>query len=125
MDAKFDEKGRLIPDNTPIEVPLKLRIPKSEYEKIAEQVSMELSRRNEEKGEEGFEESMDFDIDDDPDDALDLSPYEITEMQEEYLNQDRLALMESQQRDKIEQPVKDEIDRQEEAENAAQKEITE
>ena len=122
--AEYDADGRQIPDPEPIEVPAKLRIPKSDYEKIAEQVTMEMSRINEDRGYESFEDSMDFDVEDDPEDVLDFSPYELSERLEEYLLNDREAFIEHQ-RKQHEAPLVDEHKRQDEAESAAQKEISE
>jgi hypothetical protein len=83
--AEFDTHGRQIPDSRPVEVPMNMR-PPSQEELIARAVSEELSRRAEKAEAETLEDSLDFgDLDED---EVLTSPYEINEMQEEYLLDD-------------------------------------
>lgn len=77
--AEYDERGREIMDQTPLEVPLNFRPPLTLAEEIRRMVRRELSQAAEASGMESFEESDDFEIDDD-DDLEFVSPYEILEM---------------------------------------------
>lgn len=65
--ALFDDRGRQIPDQRPVEVPLELRRPLSIQEEIKRFVRQELSRRAEASALETFEESDDFELDDEDD----------------------------------------------------------
>lgn len=78
--AKYNEKHEEIPDNTPVEMPLGYEKPESLESMIARMVDS-VSRRAKESGKvETFEESDDFD-----DDETELtSPYQMTDMEEEY-----------------------------------------
>lgn len=84
--AKFTPEGRIIPDQEPIARPQNIRPPTQE-EMIAKAVSEEFSRRAEQTGEfETFEEANDFgDLDEDEM----LSPYEVHDMPEEFLDERR------------------------------------
>lgn len=88
--AKYDERGREIPDRTPIEVPLHLRTPEDETIKMARMVTQELSRQSNTKGFESEQEAHDFDIEDD-EDIFPTSNFEVHEMTEEYLPQEPMA----------------------------------
>lgn len=79
--AKYNEKGQEIPDPTPVELPLGFRRPPSIHELIKAAVRDEMSREAESQGMETFDEADDFDVDDDEEIN---SPYELTEMQEEF-----------------------------------------
>jgi hypothetical protein len=79
-----DEKGRFIPDPTPIEVPLALRQGETEAMRIARAVSLEFSNQAEKNGFETWEESQDFDVEDEWE-LFPESEFEIKEMQEEFL----------------------------------------
>lgn len=72
--AKFDDKGREIPDPTPVQVPLGFHKP----EPLEKTIARMMRAANEEamrQGAETFEEADDFDI---PDDPLDpASPFEM------------------------------------------------
>ncbi len=76
--------GKFIPDQTPVEVPLKFKQSQTEAQRIAAAVSQEFSKQAETKGFETLDESLDFDIPEDEDIFPD-SKWEITEMQEEFL----------------------------------------
>lgn len=77
---KFDERGRELPDDTPLEVPLNWKRPPSLREMIQQHIRTEMSAQADQDGLETFEESDDFDVDEDPDP---LSQYELTPMAEE------------------------------------------
>lgn len=77
--AKFDEFGREIPDNTPVEMPLGLRMPKPLQELIKDIVRHQMSQEAAEEGRETFDEANDFDVEDD---EIPASPYEIDEDEE-------------------------------------------
>lgn len=80
--AKFDSRGREIPDPTPVKAPFNFDRPLSITEQIKRMVRQELSARAADLDLETFEESEDFECDeDDPDDVL--SQYEIFDMQPE------------------------------------------
>lgn len=85
--AEWTEDGKLIPDNTPVEVPLHLKQGETEAMRIARAVSLEFSQQADKKGYETFEESQDFEIEDD-EDIFPTSQFEVVEMQEEYLPDD-------------------------------------
>lgn len=78
--ACYDKKGREIPDQEPIEVPLEFKRPPTLQEEIKRYIRVEMSRAAEEEGLETFEEADDFS---DDDDDFPLSQHELTEMQEE------------------------------------------
>ena len=75
---RFDERGRELPDDTPVEVPLHFKRPPTIQEMIRQHIRTEMSRQAEQQGEESFEEADDFEMDEDPDP---LSAYELQEMQ--------------------------------------------
>lgn len=77
---KFDDRGRELPDDTPVEVPLNWKRPPSMQEMIKQHIRVEMSRQAADSGFESFEESDDFEVDEDPDP---LSQYELREMVEE------------------------------------------
>ncbi len=82
--AEWTENGRMIPDDTPVEVPLNLRQGETESMRIARAVSLEFSQQADRKGFETIQEGMDFEVEDD-EDIFPTSKFELTEMQEEYL----------------------------------------
>lgn len=87
--AEYTEGFKLqIPDPTPVELPLRYAHQQTADEKIAAAVSHELSFRSEQHGMETLEQANDFDIED-PDEWDPTSPYEITEMHEDYLDDPR------------------------------------
>lgn len=78
--AKFDKHGNQVPDQTEVEVPLRVKRlmdhgSDAAVRRIVEQV---LSQRAAAAGFESLEESDDFDVDDDGELQ---SPYEVNEMQ--------------------------------------------
>lgn len=77
--GQFNERGELIPDNTPVEIPVGFGHPEPLEQMIARLVRLE-SGRAAETGLESFEESDDFETGDD--DGL-VSPYEVQPMVEE------------------------------------------
>lgn len=81
MYAKYDELGRQVPDQTPVELPLGFDRPRSLQEMIKTFIRSEMSNAAAELGEESFEEADDFDVDEDPDP---LSDYEMVEAQPEW-----------------------------------------
>lgn len=83
---KYNQRGQEVPDPTPVEVPFKWRRPKDIHEMIAEAVqSHELQRKWSEEGRESWDEANDFEVGDEDF----RSPYELTEMQEEFYDSDR------------------------------------
>lgn len=69
-----DEKGREIPDQTPVALPIGWKAPPTLHEQIQRYIRNEVSRQAAEAGSESFEEADDFYVEDDPDMN---SPYEI------------------------------------------------
>lgn len=82
--ARFDEKGREIPDNSPVELPLKFRNQAKWVDDVRRLVATEFSRLSQEAGGESFEESLDFEVEGD---ELPETAGEIQSMQEEELLQ--------------------------------------
>lgn len=77
---KFDDRGRELPDDTPIAVPLHWKRPPTLREMIQQHIRTEMSLTAGAEGMETFEEADDFEVDEDPDP---LSQYELREMAEE------------------------------------------
>lgn len=77
----LDERGWEVPDPTPVAWPAGVRRPETLTEQIRRLVRLEVSQVAAAQGMETFEEADDFDVDDD--DGEFVSPYELTEMQEE------------------------------------------
>jgi len=75
--------GKEILDPTPVAIPAGFGRPESLHETIRRLVASEISTRAADRGEESFDEANDFDV---GDDDLPLTQYELTEMQEEYVN---------------------------------------
>lgn len=67
MSAKFDARGREIPDRTPIEMPANATRPESMNDMIARLVRQQVSQVALEQGYGSFEEEDDFS---DPDEGL-------------------------------------------------------
>lgn len=65
--AKFDARGREIPDPTPIEVPAGARRPETLQEMVRRFMRVEMSKAGQAEGFESFEEADDFDVGDDDD----------------------------------------------------------
>lgn len=84
--AEWTEDGKMIPDDTPVEVPLQYQQGESESMRIARAVSLEMSKMNEKQGRETYAEAMDFDIEDE-EDIFPMSECEVREMQEEFLDE--------------------------------------
>lgn len=74
-------------DPTPMEMPLGHCRPTPIHELIARAVHQEMSQKNDE-GYETFEEANDFEMDDVDDVLMDMTPYELNDMQDEYLVED-------------------------------------
>lgn len=76
-DPYFDDLGREIPDQTPIEIPVELAAQPGFLDMIHQQVQAELRRQmlNDEEFETD-EEADDFDVGDDFDPDVPFSPYE-------------------------------------------------
>ena len=124
--ANWTEDGRLIPDETPVEVPLRFKQRETEAERIARAVTQEFSNQADAKGFESFEDAQDFDIEDDFDIFPD-SQFEVKEMTEEFLEEEpmprektieELALEELNQESQAQeiQNAKEKIKQQREAE---------
>lgn len=71
----LDERGYEIPDNTPVELPTRLRVSPNRISQMRQLVRAELSRAAAEQGHETFEEADDFSL---PDGEEWVSPYEET-----------------------------------------------
>ncbi len=72
-------------DNTPVEVPVGYGHPTPLREQMKMWIREEMSAAAEEAGEETFEEADDFDVDD-ADEVDIISPYELSELQEEFVD---------------------------------------
>ncbi len=72
------------PDTTPLEISIGDEKPLSIHEEMRRFIREEISHAAQQQGQESFEEEDDFDIPD-PDEIT--SPYEMSEMQEEYLGE--------------------------------------
>lgn len=66
-------------DNTPVELPTRLRLPQSRTDQIRQFIREEMSRASASQGHETFEEADDVEPDDD--DHLPLSRYELLELE--------------------------------------------
>lgn len=77
--AKYDEKGQEIPDPRPMAIPIGMKRPETLQEMIARMVHQHsvVAQRH---GHETFEEADDFDVEDED---VPVSPYQMTQMQEE------------------------------------------
>lgn len=78
---KYNERGEELPDDTPIELPLRFRHPPSLQEQIRSMIRTEVSVRAASVGMETFEEADDFDVDDENELQ---SPHELSAMQEDF-----------------------------------------
>lgn len=76
------DKGFEYLDDSPVEVPVKLRR-KDSWAEMVQHVAAELSRRASQEGDESFEDSLDFG--DEDDDDLPISPSETRYLKEEEL----------------------------------------
>ncbi len=83
-DIAMEDRSRRkeYPDSTPIEVPIGYDTPLPLREEMRRFIKQELSAAAESAGEETFEEADDFDIDEEET----LSPYELTDLQEEFVD---------------------------------------
>lgn len=75
---KYNERGEELPDDTPVEMPLKFKRPPTLQEQIKSMVRRELSDVASQQGFESFEEADDFDVDDG--EELPPSNYEFKDM---------------------------------------------
>lgn len=60
----LNEYGFEVPDNTPVEVPTRLRLPQTRASQIQAFIRAELSRQALDQGHESFDEANDLDVDD-------------------------------------------------------------
>ncbi|AXH74273.1 MAG: hypothetical protein [Microviridae sp.] len=80
--AKYNSLNQQIPNKTPVEMPIGYERPESLSSMIARMIhSNELQRAAHKQGLETFEEADDFDGDDE---GEMVSPYQMTDMQEEH-----------------------------------------
>lgn len=88
---EYNARGEELPDDTPIDLPLRFKRPPTMQDQIKAMVRHELSVRAQAVGMESFAEADDFEVDDD---AEPVSPHELTLMQEEfrYANPDQKVL---------------------------------
>lgn len=84
----FDDKGREIPDKTPLEMPLGLKKPESMEDMIRRYVRVEASKVARHEGMETFEEADDFDMEDE-DDLED--PYSVYYVNEQEMKPENLS----------------------------------
>lgn len=84
---EFNDKGEEVLDPTPLAMPLGYRRPPSLAETISRMIRGEMSKVAQASGYESFEEADDFDVMDENDGFA--SKHEMTQMQEEYLNDPR------------------------------------
>lgn len=59
----LNEHGWEIPDNTPVEIPSRLRLPQSRAQQIQAFIRQELSRHAMDEGHESWEEANDLEVD--------------------------------------------------------------
>lgn len=69
----LNSDGYEIPDNTPVSIPTRLRLPQSRTDQIRQFIRAELSRQALDQGHETFSEADDFELDDG---ETWVSPYE-------------------------------------------------
>lgn len=86
----LNEHGYEIPDDTPVSVPTRLRLPQSRAAQIQAYIRQELSRQAAENGHESFEEANDLDVDE----SLDFGITEY-ERSAEFGLEDAIALREA------------------------------
>lgn len=87
---KYDQHGRELPDDTPVEAPVGLKRPPTLHEMIAMHVrSAVFAQRAGEAGMETEEEANDFDLDGDDDEELPVTPYEMKVMVEEDVDREK------------------------------------
>lgn len=72
--AKYDEFGREIPDQTPVELPLHFKRPKPLAQLVQDLVRTELSKQASAQGQESFDEANDFYVEDED---FPVSPHEM------------------------------------------------
>lgn len=65
-------------DNTPVEMPTRLRLPQSRTDQMRAFIRQEMSRQAAETGHETFEEADDFEINEED---LPLTPYELMDLE--------------------------------------------
>lgn len=95
---KHDEAGYEYFDPTPIELPLGFKRPEPLADMLKRLVHNELSADAAAKGKETFEEADDFEVEEDPDP---LSYYQVRDMEQEELREERRRGKEAQRvRDK-------------------------
>ena len=91
--AKELPEDREIPDPRPLEAAISTESPLSLRDEMKRFIRQEFSRQAEVQGEESIEDADDFDIEDD--DML-YSPHEYKELQDDYLPEDNVSLLERQ-----------------------------
>lgn len=85
---KFDERGRELPDPTPVSVPSGWARPPSIQDLMRQFIRQEFSRQALQDEQETFEEADDFEVDEDPDP---LSQYELPLAAPEWLGGEKDA----------------------------------
>lgn len=99
--AKFDQAGREIPDQTPVDIPVGFERPESLHDQIKRLIRTELSAQADAAGLETFEEADDFDVGDDDDPR---SPHELDD------DQERAPLPEKLSPKPVDKPVEKPVD---------------
>lgn len=106
--AKFNEKGEVIPNKTPVAVPVGFGKPESLQSMIARMVRLESMRVQAAGGAaETFEEADDFDVDDEK--TL-VSPYQMSQMQEEMPREAKTVPLEGDPKKGFEPPKDEEYE---------------
>lgn len=72
----LNERGYEVPDDTPVSVPTRLRLPASRAAQIQAFIRQELALKAQMEGQESFEEANDLDVEDDLD--FGRTPYEVS-----------------------------------------------
>lgn len=112
MDAVFNEKGEMIPENTPVELPIGYEHPEELKSMIRRMVTdAAFVAAQDAQGFDSEEEADDFDVMSE-EDGEDRSEHEFTEMQQEEVHEERRKRKEKRD-EKVEKPVDKPVDKPE------------
>lgn len=75
----LNNEGYEVPDNTPVEMPTRLKLPQSRVDQIRQFIRQELSLQAQDDGMESFEEANDLEPDDE--DYQPLTAYELADLE--------------------------------------------
>ena len=84
----LDSKGKEITDPNPLQPTVPIKKQESIQDLIQKYVRGTLSNKAADDGIETFEESQDFDVENDFDREINMSGYEVVDMEPEYIDQD-------------------------------------